>query len=948
MTCTVCGLPLPEDAQFCPHCGSPISGTLDTDERKVITVLFADLVDSTGLAQRLDAERAREVLGRFFDMVSEELRALRGQPEKFIGDAVMAVFGLPTVHEDDALRAVRAGLAIRSRVKHLCRELNLEEMLQVRVGIETGEAATGVGPSGQLLVTGTVVNAAARLQAAAAPNEVLIGRTAHALARDSATFADRRSVPAKGFAEPLAAYPVLDLSERSVRRTIPFVGRGNELSILRNGFARVVATDRPLLVTAIGESGIGKSRLADEFLAGFGPETRVLRGRGYVAADSATFAPAAIMVRDAAGIDPDDAPEKIVRRLREFFDANPRSAADEVAHTVDRLALLLGLTHERREESAFVQDTQSAFLALVEVLGAEGPTVLHFEDIHDLRTPMVDLIERLGAPTSRSQGPVMILTTARPEFQDLRPEWGARSVNHLRLRLEPLGKDEATLLARQASGGTLDEPAAAALAARAGGNPFFIVESTGALLDTEPAARAGAALPPTVQAVVAARIDALAPGHRDLARRLSVFLVAFDLEEARLVSSCGVEELRDLEDAEIVVRMETAHGTTPQWRMRHETLREVAYASLPKRLRLDLHARIAEVLEGQGHPTYAAEHIELAARASLDLDPADRTLPERAADSLAAAGDRSRRRMESRSAIDYYERALEMAGPREAWGIREAHILAGQGEARYWLGQYAEASAALNDAVELGTRLNDHWTLALALRFLGDIAINVEADVDKAEALLARSLASAEALDEPWSVARTLLFTGWVPWTRDRFEEAESVWLRARDLASEHGDRWAHVRALTSLSINRAQMDDDSGAKRFIEEAAGVAEEMDDQFSLAVIATQRGRLLEDNGEFEASIRELDEAIEIFGDLGARWELADALAERGIAYREWEHLDLAERDLRRAVHMSEELGERQLAAWVWQALARVAERRGDRTEAAARFRRAAQEDARRPR
>ena len=177
-----CGQPLPEDARFCPNCGAPVAGVLDTEERKVVTVLFADLVDSTGLAQRLDAERAREVLGRFYDAVSEELQALRGQPEKFIGDAVMAVFGLPTVHEDDALRAVRAGLAIRGRVRHLCEALNLPEPLEVRVGVETGEAATGFGPSGQLLVTGTVVNAAARLQAAAEPGEVLIGRTAYALA----------------------------------------------------------------------------------------------------------------------------------------------------------------------------------------------------------------------------------------------------------------------------------------------------------------------------------------------------------------------------------------------------------------------------------------------------------------------------------------------------------------------------------------------------------------------------------------------------------------------------------------------------------------------------------------------------------------------------------------------------------------------------------------------
>src|SRR6266496_1670142 len=165
--CQVCGEPLPEGASFCPNCGSPAGSPLGTEERKMVTVLFADLVDSTGLAQRLDAERAREMLGRFFDAASEELTALRGRPEKFIGDAVMAVFGLPHVHEDDALRAVRAGLAIRSRARGLGESVGLAEPLEVRIGIESGEAAMGVGPSGQLLVTGAVVNAASRLQSAA-------------------------------------------------------------------------------------------------------------------------------------------------------------------------------------------------------------------------------------------------------------------------------------------------------------------------------------------------------------------------------------------------------------------------------------------------------------------------------------------------------------------------------------------------------------------------------------------------------------------------------------------------------------------------------------------------------------------------------------------------------------------------------------------------------------
>src|SRR2546425_11477651 len=204
MVCPVCGRPLPPGARFCPSCGASVGGMLGTEERKMVTVLFADIVDSTALARRLDPERSRELLGAFFDAAVEELQALRGRPEKFIGDAVMAVFGLPQVHEDDALRAVRAGLAIRERVRRLCEELGLATPLEIRVGIESGEAATGTGPDGQLLVTGSVVNAAARLQAAAGPGEVLAGETTRTLTERSVSFGEERLVDAKGFAQQLS------------------------------------------------------------------------------------------------------------------------------------------------------------------------------------------------------------------------------------------------------------------------------------------------------------------------------------------------------------------------------------------------------------------------------------------------------------------------------------------------------------------------------------------------------------------------------------------------------------------------------------------------------------------------------------------------------------------------------------------------------------------------
>jgi tetratricopeptide (TPR) repeat protein len=536
---------------------------------------------------------------------------------------------------------------------------------------------------------------------------------------------------------------------------------------------------------------------------------------------------------------------------------------------------------------------------------------------------------------------------ARSELQEQRPVWGTTALDPVMVRLGLLTGGESVDLVRQAGGAGVDEAAASEIAARAGGNPFFIIETTGMFLpDGSGPSSSPVVIPPTVQAVISARIDALPERLRELARRAAAFLVSFDLDELAVADpSATVEDLRLLEDAEIVVREESGPGPS-RWRLRHAMLKDVAYASLPKWERVRLHRSIAERLATAGHPSWASDHLELAAFASLDLDPTDRAVSDEAADALVESGHRARRRTESRSAIDYYERALAIAGPPARWGVRESRALAGMGEARYWLGEYPAATESLERAVALGTDLDDPFTLALALRFMGDIAINVEADLDRAEALLDRSLNAAEELGDPWAIARTLLFAGWVPWTRERYEDAGAIWRRALSMA-DPDDGWARVRALNCLSINLtggperlgpAALAANEEALRLSDEASALAEEIGDQFSIAMTAVQRARVLGDLGRREEAMPSFDRAVAIFDDLGARWEYADAIAERGIAKRELDRLDEAEEDLLEATRISEELGERQLASWVWRALARVAERRGDHAEAGARHRR----------
>ena len=936
MACSNCGRPLPPDARFCPNCGAAVWSVPATEERRLVTILFVDLVDSTGMASRLDPERTREVLGAFFDGAVEELHALRGRPEKFIGDAVMAVFGLPNVHEDDALRAVRAGLAIRARSLRIGKGLGLDEPLQVRVGIESGEAATGVGPAGQLMVTGAAVNAASRLQSAAQSGEVLAGPTTHALTENKVSFGRRKRIRAKGFDELMDSYVVEGLSARSTRRTIPFVDRLNEQAILGQSLSLASSTGKPVLVTVLGEPGVGKSRLADELAAGLSAGIPILRGQSYGLADSATFSPAAAIVSDLAGLGAGDPPEVILRKLRELVATTTDAAEREVV--VERLGLLVGVSQARREESAFVHDVSAGFTALIDGMARDHPALLIFDDAQTLRPAMLDLIERLGSPGRRGPRRALVLALARSELLEARPTWGSSSGNAVQIRLDPLSSEDSIHLVRHAGGGRIVEAQATEIAKRAGGNPFFIIETTGMLMagpDGNPLARR-TTIPPTVQAVVSARLDTLSPRLRELARHTSVFMYGFDREELQVADpNATAAELDQLEEAEFLVTDRRAHPAQ-RWRIRHSMLKEVAYASLPKRERLRLHRLVAKQLQQAGHVSWAADHLELAAQASLDLDPADREAPEEAANALLVAGDRARRRMESRSAVERYQRALVMAGPREAWDVREARILAGMGESHYWLGEYPAAIDALQKAIALAERCEDAFALALALRFLGDIAMNYEGDVDKAEDLFARSLAAAERLGEPRAITRSLLFAGWVPWTRERFHEAEEIWQRALALAPAD-DKWARVRALTALSINHGEMHDYDAALKLIDEAYQIALDSGELFSLGNTSVQKARALHDLGKSREAIPWLDRGIAIFGDLGARWELADARAARGIAERELGRLEEAEDDLRFAIKVAEELGDRQLPSWTWRALAKVSELRGDTAEAEERLR-----------
>jgi class 3 adenylate cyclase len=930
-TCPRCGEPLPPKANFCPTCGAPVAISA-ASERRMVSVVFADLAGSTQLATRLDPERFREVLAAFHGMVAEEIAWSGGVVEGVIGDAVLGVFGTPVARDDDAIRAIRAALAVVERADELAPELSLTMPIRVRVGVNTGQVAIGTAADRNIVI-GAEVNVGARLQQAAAPGEVLAGATTHELARDDVEFGEMRLVSAKGFERELPAWPVIRLRPASPDRSqIPMVDRRRELALLSDTFQRARERGRAHLVTLLGEPGIGKTRVADEFVASLPDDVKVLHGRSSAFEEEVTFWPIAQMLYGEIDEHRGAEPGTILEKLRAL--ATGWVESDEVERTTRALAFALGIGDEGGDDDRYhAAEVRLGVLAMIGGLAREGPIVLVFDDLEDADPLLLDLIEHLVKEARKV--PLLVLCVARWEFLEDRPSWAGGLADAVTLWVEPLAPGHATQLAIEAGG--LDHDAAGRVAAHAGGNPLFIVEITGMLLREErelpptTVGPSGRLLPPTVQAVVAARIDQLSPGARELVRRASVFPRGrFDLHELELVVEPRTEWLDEAEDEELLVRDEDRPGV---WRFRSDVLRDVAYDSLAKRERQRLHLRVANRLSESAeledrYPRTIAFHLEQAARAALDLNPADRTLAERAVDALAKAGDIARRRLESRAAADLYERALSLAGPDDAWGSREARIVSLLGETHYWRGDFDKAEESLRRALSMAG--DDDGIVAHASRYLADVMLTIRGDDHLAAALFERALEAARRLDDPPVLSRTLLMAGWVPYRRNELDEAGFLFREALEIARgrEPHDAWAESRALVGLASVVSQGGDEQEALALGLEALAIGDAAGQPFTSATahqaVAASLRRML----RLHDALAHADEAVRTLRELGARWELAAALGDRGAIHRLAGRLDEAETDLREAFVLCRDLNERALVTWTAAELARTLAQRGD--------------------
>jgi class 3 adenylate cyclase/tetratricopeptide (TPR) repeat protein len=672
----VCGERLPVSARFCPACGSPRLSVAVVEVRKTVTLLFCDVVGSTALGERLDPEALRGVMSRYFAVARAAVLRHGGTVEKFVGDAVLAVFGIPQVREDDALRAVRAAAELRDCLADLSGELmgSMGIGLVVRTGVNTGSVVAGSAREGGSFATGDAVNTAARLEQAAAPGEVLIGASTLWLVRDAVEVEALAPLAAKGKTEPLAAFRlvrVLDAERgRSRRPDAALVGRGRQSRALADALARTTQDGRGRLVTVLGPAGMGKTRLVEHFLAGLGQDVQVLRGRCVSYGRGITFWPIVQVLRQAAGLIGQETREATEKALLALIDTAPDKGA-----VVAVLLPLLGLGGE----PGGADEIFWAVRTVLEHLAAQGPLVVTVDDIHWAEPTLLDLLERLR--DEARDVPLLIVCQARPELLDQRPGWGGGALNAITFLLEPLTGGHTAALLEGLLGPAVPGRVVAAVDGWAGGNPLFVEEVAARLVEDGVVRRADggwvvvgdlskATVPPTVTALLAARLDRLPPPERALLERISVIGLEVTTADATALSSDGVDVpalLASLSRRDLLRRAHTLRADT--WVFRHVLLRDAAYESLPKSVRAELHERVADLLvesatdAGGEIDAFVGHHLEQAVRFRQELSLRTDTLAalaRRAASTLAAAGAHARDTDDLPAAVELLRRAVDL------------------------------------------------------------------------------------------------------------------------------------------------------------------------------------------------------------------------------------------------------------------------------------------------
>jgi DNA-binding SARP family transcriptional activator len=697
--------------------GPPSSVTEPSDlreERKLVTVLFADLVGFTQRAEQLDPEDVRALLRRFHQPIRAGLERFGGSIEKFVGDAVMAVFGAPVAHEDDADRAVRAAFAVRDAIAGLRAE-DPQFDLELRIGINTGSVLAALDAdvaAGEGMVVGDVVNTAARLQAAAPVNGILVGEATRRATEQAIEYRKARPVRAKGKAESVRAWEAvrerLPIGERRPPPSYsPLVGREAELALLREALELVRRDRAARVVTLVGPPGIGKTRLVAELREAEAGRVNWLLGRSLSYGDGLPFFALAQIVKAHAGILETDSAETAAVKLER---ALPEALEEEAGWVSSHLRLLVGLESERAGDR---REAFAAWRRFLEALAEREPLVVVLEDVHWADEGLLDFVAHVA---EWARGPLLVICAARPELLERRPEWDS-------LPLRPLSEEESgRLLDELLAGAALTPEARGAVVGRVSGNPLYIEEFARTLASRPETAVDS--LPEAVQGVISARIDALPAREKavvhDAAVLGKVFWPGALASLAQLERGVILERLGALERKELLRREpRSSVGSEEEFAFGHVLVRDVAYEQIPRVERADRHRLAAEWLRSLSER--ADERAELVAyhySSALDLSraaglPADH-LVDPTVEFLTLAGDRARRLHAYGEAIDALERALRLVGET---GPAAAPILLILGQALQTTGRFAEAHSAFQRALAVAPS-GDDVRLATLYRLL--------------------------------------------------------------------------------------------------------------------------------------------------------------------------------------------------------------------------------------
>ncbi len=881
--CPQCGQQNPEIAKFCLACGSPLAAPEPlAEERKLITVLFCDIVGSTAAAEKLDPEDVRARLAPYYARLRSELERYGGTVEKFIGDAVVALFGAPVAHEDDPERAVRAALAICEAIN----DLNAADEwldLKVRIGVNTGEALVVVGArssEGEGMASGDVMNTTARLQSAAPINGIIVGEATYWATRESIDYSEAEPIAAKGKTEPVAVWEVRGVREREPTRTstTPLVGRDAELAELLDAWDETLREGRPTLVGVVGTPGIGKSRLLTEFADRIREDGSVHWGRCLSYGEGITYWPITELVKSAAGILQSDVRETLARKLDLFFEGLPTDDTDELRTIAAALSNVIGIPTTPRGTYAAGEIAQGelhwGIRRAAQLLAREHPTVLVFEDLHWAEPTLIDLIEYIAA--ERTDAPLLVVWTARPEF--LHTQRGfAVGVGERRVELEVLPAEAGTQLLGELIGDSAlaETQLADALIENAGGNPLFLEETVRMMKDQgmlqasrwhEAGALGTLPVPTNLQGLISSRLDSLAHSDKQIAHDASVVGTVF---WAGAVAHLGAEDGTVVTDPQPGLQMLTRQDfirPNPtssvvgehEYSFKHILIRDVAYGHVPKGRRVVLHVRFSDwvtILPGSADEfvEIVAWHLEQACRLSREVarSPIEPPLLA-AAGALANAAGRAERREGLREAHRYYTRALEVLGDEHQETRLELSLR--RADTMMMLGELKEASQELEHVVE-GAELTQRTDVRCeALLLLGDIDQR-QGRAGDAHGRLAEAEELARRIGDPYLRIRAgFVLSALRADFEGDFEQAVADLRNAITLAEEIDDRSllaeGHLR-IAAIHINRAELADaEDELRKCLELAAELGShrlEAEATSWLGMVTYQRGEVGEGKG-----------------------------------------------------------------------------------------------------